>query len=227
MKLTTLLPLIAIAFGSTFFAGCFGLSDALYMRQDQELMQQRSKLTNKFNNNPDSDSWYDARQKLAQAIGDRVFDKDFGRVYDSLVLAVATLELKVNNMERQSGYIAASGMTLPPSEAKALRREAVNDWCRGNGFDPAILDRPFKTSMMSNMGDMIDFSGMMAKYEKAQKGLTFQLIKLNDRQTRVKLRFSDVYYPGEVELYYKQVWQAVDKQIFVDLNVEGAVEKRN
>ena len=61
---------------------------------------------------------------------------------------------------------------------------------------------------------------------KAQKGLTFQLVKMGDNQTKVKLRFSDVYYPQEIEAFYKLIWQAVDKQIFVDKNVEGIVEER-
>jgi len=189
-------------------------------------MQQRRKLTMKFQSNPDTDAWYEQRQKIAQATGDRVFDKDFARVFDSLTLAVSTMELKVNNMERTSGYIGASGIALPPTESKAMRREAVNDWCRQSGFDSSILDRQFRTSEMRNAGEMADMGSMMSKYEKMQKGLTFQLVKMGDNQTKVKLRFSDVYYPAEVEAYYKLVWQAVDKQIFVDQNVEGTVEKR-
>ena len=49
---------------------------------------------------------------------------------------------------------------------------------------------------------------------------------MGENQTKVKLRFSDVLYPGSVEIYYKLVWQAVDKQIFVDKNIEGTVEER-
>lgn len=209
--------------------GCTLPFDIIRQREinrDMELMNKRQEITNKFNNNPDTDAWYDQRQKIAQALGDRVFDKDFSRVFDSLVLAVSTMELKVSNMERQSGFIAASGITLSPTESKAMRREAVNDWCRQNNFDPSILDQHFQSSHMKSMENMIDFSGMMAKYDKMQKGLTFQLVKMGESQTKVKLRFSDVYYPGEVETYYKLVWQAVDKQIFVDQNIEGAVEGR-
>lgn len=195
-------------------------------KADQDLMQQRMKITTKFQSNPDTDAWYEQRQKIGLATGDRVFDKDFARVFDSLVLAVSSLELKVNNMERESGIISASGITLPPTESKAMRREAVNDWCTQNGFDPSILTREFRTQQYQQMGGMTDVGEMMAKYEKMMKGLTFQLIKMGDKQTKVKLRFSDVYYPAEVETYYKLMWQAVDKQIFVDKNIEGAVEQR-
>lgn len=209
-----------------FTFGISGMAKAISARPDMELMQKRQSITTKFRNNPDTDAWYDQRQKIAQALGDRVFDKDFSRVFDSLMLAVSTMELKVSNMERQSGFITASGITLSPTEMKAMRHEAVNDWCRQNNFDPSILDQPYKTSGFQNMGDMLDFSGMMAQYDKMQKGLTFQLVKMGESQTKVKLRFSDVYYPGEVETYCKLVWQAVDKQIFVDQNIEGTVEGR-
>lgn len=196
------------------------------MQQDSNLMQQRLKITQGFNSKPDTDAWYDQRKKITQASGDRIFDKDFGRVYDSLVLAVSSLELKVNNMERTSGYISASGITLPPSEAKSMYRQAVDEWCQQNGFNSGVLDQKYRTSEMGSAGEMMDLSSMAGKYEKMQKTLTFQLVKMGDNQTKVKLRFSDVYYPGEVETYYKLVWQAVDKQIFVDQNIEGTVDKR-
>ena len=89
-----------------------------------------------------------------------------------------------------------------------------------------MLDQKYRTKEIGNAGEMLDLSSMAGKYEKMQKTLTFQLVKMGDNQTKVKLRFSDVYYPGEVETYYKLVWQAVDKQIFVDQNIEGGVEKR-
>lgn len=193
---------------------------------DAELFQKRTSLTQKFNSNPDTDAWYEQRQKIVRAVGDPTFDKDFERVFDSLMLAVSTMELKVSNMDRQSGYIAASGISLSPTEMKAMRREALNDWCRLNGFDPSILDQPFRTSAYQNMAAMTDSSEMMAKYDKTQRGLTFQLVKMDKSQTKVKLRFADVYYPGELETYYKLVWQVVEKQIFIDQNEEDAVQKR-
>jgi hypothetical protein len=206
--------------------GISQIIEAGKVQDDSKAMQQRMKITTGFNNSPDTDAWYDQRQKLTLAMGERVFDKDFPRVYDSLVLAVSTLELKVNNMERQSGYIQASGITLPPTESKAIYREAVNEWCKQKGYDPSILDREYRSKTMRDQGEMLDFSGMMGKYEKMQKSLTFQLVKMGNTQTKVKVRFSDVYYPAEVEAYYKMVWQAVDKQIFIDQNIEGGVEKR-
>lgn len=231
--------ILALAAMPLFLTGCLlplvvaggievaQLKKAHDLKSDQKLISQRQEITTKFNNNPDTDAWYDQRQQIATASGDRIFDKDFSRVFDSLVIANGDLELKVNAMERESGYISASGIGLSPSEAKQMRTDAVNEWCKLNGYDPSVLQRDFKTDEMRQVGQMLNFSDMTSRYDKAQRGLTFQLIKMSDTQTKVKLRFSEVYYPGEVEAYYKQVWQAVDKQIFIDQNIEGGVEKRN
>lgn len=199
------------------------------MMADNDLLQKKMQISMGFASNPDTDAWHEQRQKIALATGDRIFDMDFGRVYDSLVLAVSTLELKVNNMERTSGYIQATGIALSPTEAKAMKHDAIRDWCIQKGFDPTIPDKQMSNPQMQASSTMIDDSagtGLGGQTVKAQKGLTFQLVKMGENQTKVKLRFSDVYYPAEMESFYKLVWQAVDKQIFVDKNVEGAVEER-
>ena len=219
-----------LAVSAAVLTGCAGLDPMSHlanaMMGNADLMMQRQRISTKFHNNPDTDAWLEQRRKIALAIGDRTFDNNFGRVFDSVVLAVSSLELKVDNMERQSGYIAASGIALPPTDAKALQRQAMNDWCAQNGFDPALLERPTRSSVMANATDATDFGGMMSRYDTMQKGLNFQLIKIGENRTEVKLRFSDVYFPAEVEAFYKLIWQAVDKQIFIDQNLEGKVERR-
>ena len=201
-------------------------AQAAQMKADSDLVQERSRIMRKFNGNPDSDSWYDQRQKISQTMGDRVFDHEFGRVFDSLSIATAALEIRVTTMERTSGHIAAQGIALPPTETRAMRSEAVNDWLRQNKVNPAIFTREIKDPTMRNVDSAMDMTDMLAKYEKMSKGLTFQLVKLGDKQTKVKLRFFDVYYPGELEALYKIAWQSVDKQIFVDQTIEGKVEAR-
>ncbi|MFZ2657753.1 MAG: hypothetical protein WAX69_22660 [Victivallales bacterium] len=219
-----ILSLLSVA----YLSGCTtltptGTSRQIQMkntREDMMLADKKIALMSLFESNPDINAWYEQRQKIAQASGDRIFDKDFGRVYDSLVLAVSTMELKVNNMERTSGYIQATG-ALPPSESQVGYREVLNEWCRQKEFDSSILDKKYFTMDGSN-----ELIGATSAYAKKAKVLTFQLVKMGDNQTKVKLRFSDVFFPPELESYYKTVWQVVDKQIFVDQNIEGAVESR-
>lgn len=196
--------------------------------KDGDTFMKRASITEKFSNHPDTDGWRDQRQKIAQALGDRVFDKEFSRVFDSLVLAISTMELKVGNMERQSGYISASGLVLTEKESKEMGREAVYDWCRQNGIDPSSLEVHFQSSTYKRTITKSGTDDMIDQYNNLEKGnsLTVQLLKMGESQTKVKLRFSDVLYPGRVEIYYKLVWQAVDKQIFVDQNIEGTVGER-
>jgi len=204
-------------------AGCIGPGLGVTSGRGGGSMMDYMDLQQKVFDNPDTDAWYEQRQKLALATGDRMFDKDFARVFDSLAQAVASLEIKVNNMERQSGYIAASDITLPPAERSAMDHEALNEWCRLNGIDSSNLE---SNPYFNSLGRQLVGTAGEPLMPGAGTGLTFQLVKMGTNQTKVKLRFSGVNYPRAVETHYKLVWQAVDKQIFVDKNIEGAVEKR-
>jgi len=195
-------------------------------QSDHNLLMQRMNITTRFATNPDTDAWKEQRAKISQAAGERVFSKDYSHVFDSLVVAVSSLEMQVNNMERQSGYITASRIGLSPGEAKTLRRQAMNDWCVQNGFDPSILDQQYHSSTMGTMTEMTDMGNMMAKSDKLHRALTFRIDNLGESRTRVTLRFSEVHYPGELEAYYRLVWNSVDKQIFIDQNIDGNVAKR-
>lgn len=224
---------ILFATTALVMSGCVGnnaLTNAMFpgisYQADMELGQQKMKIRQLAMNTSDLDTWRDQRQKIAMAIGDRVYDKDFSRVFDSLVVGISSLELKVANMERTSGYISATGISLPPSEAAAMEKERVREICQANGIDYSILNRPFSNPQMARSYDQMDYSGMAGKYDKMVKGLTFQLVKMSDTQTKVKLRFSDVFYPAELEVHYKNIWQVIDKQIFIDQNIEGDAKVR-
>ena len=52
--------------------GCTIPFDIIRQREinrDMELMNKRQEITNKFNNNPDTDAWYDQRQKNRSSVG--------------------------------------------------------------------------------------------------------------------------------------------------------------
>ena len=141
-------------------------------------------------------------------MGDRVFDKDFNQVFDSLTVAMASLGVHVENMERQSGYISARGNLLPPEQTKQLRREQLVEWCRLTGDDPDLLEVRGQYDMDP------DFMGGMI--QRMMTGLMISLVKQGEKQTKVRLRFANAFYPKYVEECYKVVWPAIDKQIFVD-----------
>ena len=119
---------------------------------------------------------------------------------------------------------------LPPSEERATQRQALNDWCKLRGIDSSIFDKEFhdpKTKAVTESVNKSYLSGITGfDGSGRKKTMTFQLVKMGESQTKVKLHFSGVLYPPELEAYYKMIWRAVDKQIFVDKNIEGSVEQR-
>ncbi len=158
--------------------------------------------------NPDLPAWHAQREKMALAVGDRVFDKGFDRVFDSMITALANLGCRVSNMERISGYITASIPQLPPEQQEALHKEALAQYAQIKGYPPSVLSKQGAFDM-----DM-DFSSMMERGGGA--GLTLSMVRQGDRQTKVKLRFDGAYYPRRVDQLYKIVWAEVDKQMFLD-----------
>jgi hypothetical protein len=164
-------------------------------------------------NNPDTPAWHEQREKLALAMGDRVFDKDFNRVFDSLTVAIASLGSRVQNMERQSGYIAASAPSLPPARQQALSHEGMQDYVRQKGYDPRILEKQGQYDTF----DVESIAGMQGRYAS---GMTVSMVRQAASQTKVKIRFDNIYYPRLVEEYYKIVWATVDKQIFLDKGLD-------
>jgi hypothetical protein len=46
------------------------------------------------------------------------------------------------------------------------------------------------------------------------QAMTISMVRQGKEQTKVKVRFSNIQYPGQLEEYYKTIWAAIDKQIF-------------
>lgn len=180
---------------------------------DINRMMAKQQIIQEVMNNPDTPAWHEQREKLAMAIGDRVFDKDFNRVFDSMTVAIAGLGSRVQNMERQSGYIAASAPSLPPARQQALAHEGMQDYVRQKGWDPTILEKKGQYDPI----DVDSIAGMQGRYVA---GMTVSMVRQTPTQTKVKIRFDNIYYPRLVEEYYKLVWATVDKQIFLDKGLD-------
>jgi hypothetical protein len=169
-------------------------------------MLARQRFMQDYQANPDLPAWHDQREKMALAIGDRVIDKSFERTFDSMIIALANLGCRVNNMERTSGYITSSLPELPPEQSEQLKKDAMGEYAQAKGYPPSVLDD--KTSFN------IAVPGAMA--EKMTAGVTLTMTRVGPTQTKVKLRFNNVYHPRIVEELYKRVWDSIDKQIFLD-----------
>jgi hypothetical protein len=172
-------------------------------------MMAQQKLMQEMQTDPDLPAWHDQREKMALAVGDRVFDKSFDRTFDSMIIALANLGCRVNNMERVSGYITSSLPELPPELSEQLKKQAVSEYARAKGYPPSVVESssPINVNMASAMT------------ERMTAGVTLTMTRQGSEQTKVKLRFNNVYYPRTVEELYKRVWDAVDRQIFLDRTV--------
>ena len=101
---------------------------------DQNRMMQQNDLMQKLMKDPQVPTWYGEREKITLAMGDRVFDKEFERVFDSMTIALATLEANVNNMERTSGYITSAVPRLNPERSEQLHKASlVAYWFAAHG----------------------------------------------------------------------------------------------
>lgn len=172
-------------------------------------MMAQQKLMQEMQTDPDLPAWHDQREKMALAIGDRVFDKSFDRTFDSMIIALANLGCRVNNMERVSGYITSSLPELPPELSAQLKKQALSEYAQAKGYPRSVVESnsPFSANMAG------------AITERMTAGITLTMTRQGNEQTKVKLRFNNVYYPRTVEELYKRVWDAVDKQIFLDRTV--------
>ena len=171
-------------------------------------MTEKMNFSQEMMKNPDLPVWHAHREKMALAVGDRVFDKGFERTFESMITALASLGCRVNNIERNSGFITASLPQLPPDQQELLQTESKASYAQIKGFSPAVLQKA------GPMGFDMDFGAMMERGGGA--GLTLSMVKQGARQTKVKLRFDGVFYPRQIDALYKMVWAEVDKQMFLD-----------
>ena len=184
-----------------------GMGSAMGIGNIEDMLG-KQKLGMDMMSNPDLPAWHAQREKMALAIGDRSFARPFSRVFDSLTVALATLGSRVQNMERASGYITGSIPQLEPTRTAAMQDAGMRQYAVAKGYSPSIFDKKNAGSMMD-----IDFSAMAAR---GMAGFTLSMVRQGAKDTKVKLRFDNVYYPELVAEYYKLIWAAVDKQMFLD-----------
>lgn len=187
-----------------------GVEGARPQLPDRNVIMAKTQLMQDLMNNPDLPSWHEQRQKLTLAVGDRVFDKPFDSVFEGMVVALATLGSRVNNMDRSSGYITASIPDLGPERTQQLHQEALGEYAQAKGYPPSVLQRQ---GPYDNM-DVTMGQNMMSRM--GGSGLTLTMVRRSPTQTKVKLRFDNVYYPKTSQELYRFVWTAVDKQMFLD-----------
>jgi hypothetical protein len=204
-------PMMSPMRGLTSSGDSSGQSHATYTRPDIGAIQQRQQFMQDMMANPDLPSWHEEREKLTMAQGDRVFDKPFDQVFDGMVIALATMGSRVTNMDRNTGYITGSIPDLGPEQTEQLRADSLAEYAKVKGYPPSVLQK----QGMFDMGPSVTQS-MMGR----GAGLTLTMVRQSPQQTKVKVRFDNVYYPrAELDLY-QHVWVAVDRQMFLDRSLD-------
>ena len=203
MKINKLSVLFLLAF-TVLLMSCFNMPNISRMKQQSKLMQ-------KLMASPDLPIWQDNREQVVQSFGDRVIEQSFDRVFDSIVTALGTLELSVQNMERESGYIVANGNPIPTGKKMELQKKELKEYCHFHGYDPSIVETRKNDIMEPAMGRM---------QTKMMEALSFALVKQQKKSTKVKIRASNILYPPALEEVYKIIWREIDKQIFLDTNLD-------
>jgi hypothetical protein len=187
------------------------LSSCGTLMPDMSRMQDQARLMQQLASSPDLPTWQNNRESVVQSLGDRVIDQPFDRVFNSIVTALGSLELSVQNMERASMYIVATGIPIPTGEKMELQEKELIEYCRFYGYDPRIVEIKKGDYMNPAIGRVMTNS---------MPTLTFSLVKQKENQTKVKIRASNIYYPPTLEEVYKVVWLEIDKQIFLDKSLD-------
>lgn len=172
---------------------------------DQISNEQKMKLSQQIIKDPDLPVWYETREKIILAEGDQIIDGGVDDVYRAIITGISSLEVNVNNVEKESGFISASGKVLPPDRAATYRRERMVEYAKAKGFNPKAADP----------GPFFDPETTSAIMEQATQ-MTVTVGPHGEGKTKVKVRFSKIYYPPELQECYSLFWQSVDKQGFLD-----------
>jgi hypothetical protein len=155
--------------------------------------------------------WGEEDARINEALGERVYDKDSDVVFSAAVTGLADNGFVVKNMERQSGYILAEGFgPIPPAQFKKLAQMGADELNK-------VSSRHWSPQVSSS------------------RSVTITVLRLGDQKTKVKMRivrpqtstnsngnyFKDIY-PAILQAEYQCCWQALEKQMFLDENLDKA-----
>jgi len=153
--------------------------------------------------------WGEQNKRQNQMLGERVYDKDSGLVFTAFITGLANMGFVVRNMERQSGYILAEGPLPISIEEEAKIGKSMSD----------------ELNSVSNRG-------WKATPGNCKIGVTVTILPLGKKQTKAKVHIAmaelrsqaaiqySQLYPPIIDAAYKAIWPAIDKQIFLDQNLD-------
>lgn len=153
--------------------------------------------------------WGEENQRQDQALGVRVFDKDFDAVFSAAIKGLSDAGFVVKNMDRQSGYILAEGPCPIPENQRYTLAKAMCDEIRKKAY----------TKWNPNPGNFTEDA-------------TINLDRLGDHKTKLTMRlftpprtdnnsFHYEQYPPLLEAMYQCMWPPLEKEISPDENPDN------
>jgi len=147
-------------------------------------------------------TYSERNNRLHLSLGERVYDKSFNRVFDAIVIGLPDVGLTVKNMEKSSGYISGEGKyTMPLNEYMKMNDE-----------------------MFQEIKDVSGRKFTITGYDYPDLNISISLIPFANYQTKVKIRITAKYpwvYPPFLESTYRGIWRTIERQVFLDENLDG------
>jgi len=154
------------------------------------------------------EEWKQKNDKYALSDGQRVFAKDYNKVFSSVVTALSGLGLPVKNMERQSGYIFAEGNSpLPPEKAREIGQEAANLLSETTGLNHVYSPGLYTYAVTT----------IVSQISPTSTSVKMRLSFTANVATRPKL--TEVY-PRAYSETQRYIWEKLDGQIFLDEHID-------
>ncbi len=191
----------------TFLSGCYGPSPDRIQRAKQE----KEALTKKrieWNTLQES-----ACQKIIAEHGEKLFNKDYDLVFNSIIKALSIEQCSVSTVAKDAGYIAASGFLFRDAELQILSDDRIAEANRINkatweeyGFDnwPNATDVPLEY--------------MTVPAFQASK---FNILVTQEKNNQVKVKMTFIYndsgaHARYVEANYVKFWKIINERITLD-----------
>jgi len=201
---------------------------AVKQRQQQALMDQAVKFIQEYQS-ANEQVWQTEVSKVNLANGEKVYEKDYDQVFDSVITALSNLGMKIDSTEKQSGVINATGNPLAVDLRKKLNYQKASDYAKLEGYDSMVLSVPIVVSRLSSK-DAYNPLGLTVRvlnqgladnknvYDPT--GAVTLITNPKTNKTKIKLRIVRESYPPYAEEVYKAVWNEIDKQLFLDVNID-------
>jgi hypothetical protein len=153
--------------------------------------------------------WKQENERLALGLGERVFKKDYDLVFSAIMIACLKANLAVQKAERTSGFVFAEGRSpLSDDAAMPLNRRRLDDIGRCWGYSQQ------KNPQLATDANLYRLTTAIARLGKSETKVKLHLTSTSHKGIGGQA-CQEEGYPPIMEAIYMQLWQQIDRQVFV------------